>query len=174
MKIDVRRIFYDHLATLYNAENGKVSLSDLLTFYAFPVVVGFVCFLSNVMLSREVYNLSITFFGIFIGLLLNIQVAIFAIFQRKWSEPNDRRLAQKRAKKAELRRRVMAEINANISYLVLFCCIALVFLFVCFVRNWDGWLAPAVVVFMYAHFLLTLVMIVKRSHALFHSEYLDP
>ncbi len=171
MKIDVTAIIGDHIRTLYDARTEKRSLVDIVTFFAIPLIASIISFLMKFGVSSEFYNVSITFFGIFIALLLNIQVAIFAIFQRKWDAPKDKKLADIALGKIEKRNTILRELNANISYLVLFCCATLFISVLFYVLKWDAWVAPAFIVLMYSHFFLTLIMVVKRSHALFQMEY---
>jgi hypothetical protein len=171
VKINIARIVQDHISTLYDARTGKLSYTDLAIFLAIPALFSAISFIRNFSVKAEFYNVSITFFGIFIALLLNIQVAIFAIFQRKWDRPTDRKLADIQEIKINERNLILRELNANVSYLVLFCCVTLLASVVFYALSWTAWLAPAVIVLLYCHFFLTLIMIVKRSHALFQMEY---
>lgn len=135
--------------------------------------MGVISYFLNLRLDKDVYNVSITFFGIFLALLLNLQVAIFAIFQRKWALPEDERLREIQKGELRDRRQLLSELNANISYLTIVSCISLTTMLIFYVRQMvSGW-QPALTAALYAHFLLTLLMIIKRSHALFQKEYRD-
>lgn len=173
MKINVSSIVRDHWATLYNAKSGKHSAVDVVVFYIVPIVVGGFSYWRGLGLSRDAYNVSITFFGIFIALMLNIQVAIFSIFQRKWPLSADKRVAEVQERQVQERRTLLKELNANISYIVLVCCAALFAVLVFYVRDWKEGIWPALTIVLYSHFMLTLLMIVKRAHALFQKEYRD-
>ncbi|NHO34443.1 hypothetical protein GOB85_18495 [Acetobacter sp. LMG 1636] len=125
----------------------------------------------KLILSKDFYNLSITFFGIFIALLLNIEVAIFAIFTRKWKNNSD-----ENGEKFSERNKLISEVDSNISYLVLVCFFALFFCLAVFgvssiKDSYNSWYASCVLIYFYGHFGLTLLMIIKRSHALFQREY---
>lgn len=173
MKINVSSIVRDHWATLYNAESGKRSIFDFVLFYLVPVVVGISFYWLGSNLSKDAYNVSITFFGIFIALMLNIQVAIFSIFQRKWTASADKRVAEVQERQVQERRTLLKELNANVSYIVLVCCAALFAVLVFYIRDLKEGIWPAVTIALYSHFMLTLLMIVKRAHALFQKEYRD-
>ncbi|WP_040370949.1 hypothetical protein [Blastomonas sp. AAP53] len=173
MKINIISIVRDHCETLYDSRSNRASLADVFLFYGCPMVAAAVSYYFNLTLKTDAYNISITFFGIFIALILNIQVAMFSIFQRKWEVPTDKRVAMSMAQTLADRKKLLIELNANLSYLILVCCSALVVSLVSFIKSYDKGLIPALVVFLYAHFLLTLLMVVKRSHALFHKEYRD-
>lgn len=173
MKIDPSAIIRDHLGTLRNDKTGRVSVADLLLFYGGPLAAGGIAYALRLCVDREVHSVSITFFGIFVALLLNIQVAVFGILQRKHEPPKGNRSAEEHKEKLELRRTLLSQVNANISYLVLFCCLAL-FVFLIFYIFGDGiGLSGVLTAVIYSHFLLILLMVVKRSHALFQSEYQD-
>ncbi|WP_426022326.1 hypothetical protein [Brevundimonas sp. PWP3-1b1] len=171
MKIDIRQIIGDHLSTLKDGRTKRLSVSDLLIFFFVPVIMGLAAFLVKMPLDRDVYNAAITFFGIFIALLLNVQVAIFGIFQRKWPPPSDKKLLPIHQDRTRERRELLGELNANLSYLTLVCCVALVETFCFFVFKNFTPLAVCIVVSTSMHFLMTLLMTVKRTHVLFHKEY---
>jgi len=172
MKIDVRYIIRDHFRTLRDAKAKRTSVFDIILFYIVPLVVASSAYYQGVTFKKaDVYNVSITFFGIFIALLLNLQVAIFAILQRRWEPSQDARMQPYQQEKFENRQALLGEVNANLSYLILVCCLALFATLIFFVREWNSGFGPAATIFLYAHFLFTLIMIVKRSHVLFQSEY---
>lgn len=171
MKIAVGVIIRDHLRTLYDKTAVAASVGELMLFYGAPLAIAAFGYGRSFSLKADGYNVSITFFGIFIALLLNIQVAIFAIFQRKWEKPTDPIEARTQERVIATRRELLEELNANISYLVLVCCVALTAAVVFYIGAWTTGAAPAFTLFLYAHFLLTLLMIVRSSHALFQREY---
>jgi hypothetical protein len=144
-----------------------------MVFYTMPIFIGCAVYISHIKLEKDVYSVSITFFGIFLALLLNLQVAIFAIFQRKWNLPKDSRLKEIQKDTIQKRRELLSDLNANVSYLTMMSCINLVImLFFYIYHTGTGWIS-AFTIALYVHFLLTLLMIIKRSHALFQKEYCD-
>lgn len=173
MKINVLSIIGDHWGTLYDARSNSRSKLDVVIFYGAPLIASIAAFHYGFRSSENIYNVSITFFGIFIALLLNIQVAIFGIFQRKWVYSADERLAKLQADAIKDRRKLLQELNVNLSYMVVISCIALFVSLLSFVQKYNMGIIPAIMIFIYVHFLLTLLMVVKRAHALFHKEYRD-
>ncbi len=173
MKVNVASIIKDHWATLYDARTNRADYKDIVLFYVLPITAATTAFIMGISVKLDAYNVSITFFGIFVALLLNIQVALFSIFQRRWTPPTDRRQAEIQSEAFMARQRLLGELNSNISYLIVVSVIALVSVFTFFVEEWRTGLAPAFLVLLYLHFLLTFIMIVKRSHALFQKEYRD-
>jgi len=171
MKIDFRQIVLDHFDTLRDAESKKISLFDIGLFFGVPMALAVITYFFAITFDRDVYNVSITFFGIFVALLLNVQVAIFGIFQRKVDQPADPKLLPGHKVRMTKRQDLLSELNANLSYLTLVCCVALIaFLSLYTFRNLRPE-ASALTVLFYAHFLLSLMMTVKRTHVLFQQEY---
>lgn len=173
MKINIFSILRDHWATLYDAKTNRPNHWDTALFYFFPALAGIVAFYLKMSVRGDAYNVSITFFGIFIALLLNIQVAIFSIFQRKWIISDDKRQANIQTLQFNARQKLLGELNSNISYLILVSTLALIVMFVFYLCGWNAGFAPAVALVIYLHFILNFIMIVKRSHALFQKEYRD-
>jgi hypothetical protein len=173
VKINVYSVIRDHLQTLRKADSGRISYTDIVVFYGLPIAMSSVSIMKKLTIEADGYSVSITFFGIFIALLLNIQVAIFAIFQRKWETPLDNRLAKKQEEQLKYRRTLLSELNSNIYYLTLISCIGVSAVLIFYLFKMKSGFGPAVLVFIYAHFILTFVMIIKRSHALFQKEYRD-
>ena len=173
MKINVSSVVRDHLRTLRNVESSRVDYVDLIIFYGTPIAVAVAAFYSGFCVTIDGYSVSITFFGIFLALLLNIQVAIFGIFQRKWDAPSDPRLAEMQRQNLADRRTLLKELNSNISYLTLISCTGLSAVLMFYVFKITNGFGPAFSAFVYVHFILTFIMIIKRSHALFQKEYRD-
>lgn len=170
-KINIIPIIKDHVGTLKNAQNGKLSIVDFFTFYFIPLGVAIFSYINCESLDRESYSISITFFGIFIALLLNIQMAMFSIYQRKWQSADDSMSQSVDESSVENRRELLSQINSNISYLIAICCSALVVCLICYLTNFISVFISAIIVWFYTHFVLTMLMVVKRSHALFQREY---
>ena len=171
MKISFWQIIADHLSTLRNDISGRLSLIDLIIFYALPVVAGIIVFLIPLKVSKDFYIISVSFFGIFVALLLNFQVAAFGIYNRKWISVKDEKVTINREKDAELKRRLLNEVNSNISYLILVSIDSILLFVLLYTSERTRPFAAAVSWTIYSHFALNLLMVVKRSHILFRKEY---
>ncbi|GLQ67191.1 hypothetical protein [Gluconobacter kondonii] len=166
-------IVIDHFNTLRD-ENKKINNFDVFIFFVVPIIFGVIINLLHIRFDKDFYNTSITFFGIFIALLLNIQVAIFGIFTRKWSKNSDENIIVEY--KFEIRNKLINEVDCNISYLVFICIISLVYFILVYsiltqTKMSNRILYSDISAFIYSHFLLNLLMVTKRSHALFSEEY---
>lgn len=170
-KINPKSIILSHFDSLKDDRNKKISLIDIITFYFAPVIVGIVFFISGQLMTNEVFNGSASVFGIFVGLLLNVQVAIFNIFLKKTEYGNDDAGNIILKKKISARNRILRELNANISYLILVCCFAICASIVFLSLSHNSPVFSAIIVALYVHIILNMMMTVKRGFALFDFEY---
>jgi hypothetical protein len=120
MKINPIRIIFDHFGTLSNVTTGRRSIFDFLLFYFLPLALSITSFDSLILSTKDFFSVSITFFGIFIALLLNIQVAMFGIYQRRWRRPQDSAEFEEQTEAIRTRGKLLGEINSNISYCILY------------------------------------------------------
>lgn len=165
-KINVWLIIKDHFATLYRRENpDRVCWQDIVTFFLMPIILSIICilFFKSVFNNPDTYNLIATIVSIFGGLLLNLLLLIFDILE-KMKEDTPKR---------EKKKKLLMEINANISYSILLSVIIIVTLlinhaeFSCLLRDFLLWLLA----FLLFHFLTTLLMVLKRVFILLKHEF---
>lgn len=171
MKIDILHICIAHFKTLRNPDSHRLSSIDVFIFFMLPAMIGAGSLLLDIKTGKDFYNVSIAFFGIFIALLLNIQVAIFSIFQRNWNKPTDEIMSNVQQQKLEEKKNLLKELNVNVSYLIVFSCIALAVFIVMFALGAESKLSVFISSTLYFHFILSLLMVVKRTYALFQGEY---
>lgn len=170
MKIGIRNIIVDHIRTLHNAKTGRISVVDILIFYGIPLVLSYLVYLDDIKFSEDVFGQSIAVFSIFSALLFSVQVALFGIYTKK-RENADEFSEAFFEDRLEARRELIIETNANISYLIAISLISVtIFLGAFSIKSFDKY-EPAFAVFLYFHFAMTLLMIIKRVHALFDKEY---
>lgn len=164
-------IIIRHLTTMRNDVTGRLSFIDGCVFYGMPIVAGIAGGLSGQLITNEVFNGSASVFGIFVGLLLNVQVAIFGIFIRKVDVSSDPATQVLLDIKYKRRNKVLRELNANLAYLILICCIsiALCVVFLGVLRNNP--IYTGILIGLYVHILLNMLMTVKRGFILFDAEY---
>ena len=124
--------------------------------------------------KADVLNGLLTAFSIFAGLLLNLLVLVFSLPQSiaESFNPADNQ--------AIIRRRVVREIHANISFAIL---ISLAVVVVAIVALWTtrhnegitaretGWAATFLLVTLSANFVLTMMMVLKRMHLLISNQF---
>jgi hypothetical protein len=171
VKVNVWQIVVDHLGTLRNSVSKKLSLIDIAIFFGIPLLGASFGYLEGIKTSKDFYNVSITFFGVFVALLLNFQVAAFGIYNRRWSLSEDEKLSHNQTEELEIRRQILKEINVNISYLIVVSIFSILFFLLLYAVEKTGRVVASISWAIYIHFVLTLLMVVKRSHVLFRKEY---
>ncbi len=171
MKANVFHILKAHLATMKVGGDDRYHRPDVLLFFFLPLLVCFFVWIVGGKLDREAFNVSISVFAIFSALLLNVQIALFSIYQREWKSRSDNIVAEVQKDKATLRRELLGELNTNISYLIVLSVFSVTIFLVFFVSTTLDPIETPIAVYIYTHFLLTLLMVIKRAHALFQKEY---
>jgi len=180
MKINVVSIFTDHLKTLRHYEPDKsleqdssprLSREDVLIFFIAPALLATTGIVLGANLDKDTYGMSISVFAIFSGLLLNVQIALFSVYQRSWTSLTDRNLDEIQQRQLTQRNDLLSEVNTNISYLIIVSCASVSIFFIAYMMKTVSISMSFFSLYIYAHFLLTLLMVIKRAHALFDNEY---
>ena len=174
MKINIFRIVKDHIGTLQSFRNKKISVIDIFIFYILPINISTAVWYYCVKVPDDVYSISISVFSIFSALLLSVQVAMYGVFRSERKLSGDRILDESEKIRAEDVRKLLYEINANISYLILISCLSVVLFILFFIVKWNPYIESGMLAGIYSHFVLTLAMVLKRSHEVFSSEYNRP
>ncbi|MFT3829728.1 MAG: hypothetical protein QM691_08490 [Opitutaceae bacterium] len=168
-KLNICRIIGDHLATLHEYKRPKISKGDIFVFFIVPAVIAaLITLVLGKTLTRESINFLATVFSIFTGLLLNLLVLIY---------DGARKIEEKAEKNSSdsARLQTFEETFANISYSILISVITLIALFcarLVIAFNGNAFCDIALHTISLAtfcltgNFLLTLLMILKRVHAL--------
>lgn len=171
MKANVFHILLAHLSTMKVDGDNRYHRPDILLFFLIPVLVSIFVWSIGGSLDREAFNVSISVFAIFSALLLNVQIALFSIYQREWRTKNDSIIDDIQKDKVKIRRELLGELNTNISYLIVIAVFSVTVFLIFFVSATLDPIETPVAVCIYTHFLLTLLMVIKRAHALFQKEY---
>lgn len=153
-RINLMKIFYDHLQTLKYADDKKYSFPDIILFYAIPLILSIIGYFKSILLTCSQVNLLITVFSIFTGLLLNLLLLIYDIVSKNNNTTKTK---------------FLHEIYSNISYTILLSIIIIFcLLLITFVS--ETALLSSIGLFLIIHFLLTILMILKRVHILLSKE----
>lgn len=189
MKINILEIITAHLNTLHeykpndavknhkdakcdNSRN-KLARDDLSIFFFLPILAAILLAIFGPALTEEAYTISVSIFAIFSALLLNVQIALFSIYHRSWSQVEDNNLQKIKNDKQELRRSLIRQLNTNISYSIIISCTSVMVFFFLYIFKYSSFLSSSICYFLFLHFFLTLIMIIKRAHALFDTEYTE-
>jgi hypothetical protein len=85
-KINVFRIFKDHITTLKKYDNAKISKRDITLFFVLPILISIILVYMRILLNDNGINILITSFSIFMALLFNLLLLIYDIVCKeiKW------------------------------------------------------------------------------------------
>lgn len=173
MKISLSAIIVAHFNSLRDYRTGKVSYSDLFVFFLCPAIIAGLGFIFELKVSNESFDVLISAFSIFSALLFSAQVAIYGIFRadrRRLQDPVMQAIDHERFNEV---RKLLKEINANISYLIMLAFGAVSIFLLFFILCLSEDLEATISTFIFFHFLLTAGMVLKRAHEIFDNEYSD-
>lgn len=179
-KINVFIIIKDHLDTLRNHQDHKISLCDILTFLILPffAVVGLAIYQFTV--NKELVSLIVNFASIVTSLLISVLVLIY-------DQSSKITLSDNIDDTQALKKKVLEQLFSNVSFTILMgivtviFCLALNFLPVDqqgfyqttniklaeYTTNLASVLFTPVILFFLLEMILTLFMVLKRIHIVF-------
>jgi len=170
-KINVGYIIKQHFNTLRDASSGKVSLMDVLVFIFLPVIFGGLVFIGQG-LSKDIFSLSVNFGAISTALLMSVLVLVYD----QESKINLSVKAQPdMVDHYEAKLSVLADLYQNICYtivasicLVIFSVIGMAVFDECMgdMAHLIFSLSSAFVAFLFSNIVITMLMVIKRFHAL--------
>jgi magnesium-transporting ATPase (P-type) len=161
-KFSIWRIVIDHIDTLRNAKSRKYRPLDFITLFAVPVSIGGMATYYGYTLNKEIINSLMTSLSVFAALLFNLLLLVYSIVQRDST-----------AGLEKVRTKFLKEIYANISFCILLTVITIALLLITFIGIDAPRFTLILTLTVYsltAIFLLTLLMILRRVHALLFGE----
>ncbi|MDT8716981.1 hypothetical protein IAI10_09955 [Clostridium sp. 19966] len=170
-KISIKKIIKEHLNSLKssNSSNGTLNLTEAICFFIFPFVFA-VLFAWKKVLNEQDINTVITIFSIFTGLLFNLLILILDMVRKIKDMANN----ENDANSYNIRRTLLKETYANISFCIVLSLVLLSFSFV-FVIGVSKWLfkyiLSVLVYYCIITFILTLFMVLKRIYSLLSHEF---
>lgn len=157
-KINLSAIFSDHLATLRDEGEEKLSLTDLVVMFGMPLIAAIGAVLLGFHIPNAHIGTLISAFAIFGGLLFNVLVLIYSFS----SGENQR---------DESGQRLVRQSFGNISFAVMSSLLAVVLLVVLlFSSGAFQMIIEGLIYFIGINFLLTMLMVLKRIHILLRTN----
>ena len=162
-KIDVLPIITRHFDTLRNNATGARSLADIVVFFGFPLIASLAAFYYRLTLTADALTAVLASFSIFAGLLLNLMLLVYTFA----GEPGRTDLFAANIKQ------FIRELHDNIEFAVLVSVfiVILSLIAVATLKKEDantaahtGRVTTAILVYLTANFILTLLMVLKRIH----------
>lgn len=171
MKINVIPIIVNHLRTLHNSGSTDIAAMDIFIFFFLPLIVSLIVCYGGHYIDKDTFSASISVFSIFAALLFSVQVAIFGVLQRDWGRNEGNTLDLPDSDKIRHRRELLRELNTNISYLIIISCASVIIYLLLYSINEKSMIGTALSVWIFCHFILTLIMVIKRAYLIFDEEY---
>ncbi len=168
-KINILSVVCSHLDTLKGKNGGF--FWDGVVFYFAPLAVGAFTAYMRWEVPEKALELSISVFSIFAALLLSVQVAMYSVSLRDLSPPEDVKKIKHFEDLKAVRNNLIKELNSNISYLILLSVVTVTSTLLLFFLKSPRIYGSSVAIFLYLHFFLTLLMVIKRSSIVFSREY---
>jgi hypothetical protein len=181
-RINVLRIIKDHFLALKSNKTGKVLFSDVFIFFGIPLLLSILLVYFNVLLDKDIVNLLITIFSIFVGLLFNLLLLIFDISEKLNFSKSKGVKSSLHAENIQERKRekflksILHETYVNISFCILLSILDICILLLFFVNKENCIFIRIISLFSYFPlflFILTLLMILKRVYILLSDKMED-
>lgn len=171
MKINVIDIVVAHAKSMASASTLIAQIVDIFIIFVLPVIIGIASSGLIKALDQSFYGVSVSVFAVFAALLLNTQIAIFGIYGRTPPPPSNEKETAAFKARLKMRNSLIAELNVNVSYLMIFAVVALFLCGIFYIFDFGSNFETILAVSIYSHFSITMIVVIKRSHALFAYEY---
>lgn len=175
-KINIKDILTGHFSTLENATNHSTSYSDIFTFYIIPLTIALTGALLGFNLTKESVSLLVNFGSIFTPLLLSVLVLVYDQENKLETSKDDNHICN-------IKKSLLNQLYYNICYAII---VSLSLVLIAFMHqlskavsipinvgqyvNFDISLSIHIItplsIFIALNLILTIIMIVKRMHAL--------
>lgn len=161
-KLNVTNIIRDHISTLKEYPSTKVSKKDLLFFFSFPLIFSGLSLGFGDVMTGTMVTLLTTALSIFAALLFNLLLLLYDAI---------RKLEQAKIKH-KMRKTFLQELFSNISFCILVAVLSIVLLLIYSQVTSTVFqnIATFVCYYLVTLFILTLFMILKRTHILLTKE----
>jgi hypothetical protein len=158
-KINLSTIFSDHLATLRDEGDVKLSATDLFVMFGIPALAALGSIFFGFHIPNTHIGTLISAFAIFGGLLFNVLVLIYS-----FSSGENRR--------DENGQRLVRQSFANISFAVMSSLLAVILLVILlFSSGVFQIIVEGMIYFVGINFILTMLMVLKRIHILLRANF---
>lgn len=162
-KISFSQIVRDHIGTLVHYETLKRSYADIFLFFSIPAFFSFILW-DRLTLDKDSINVLITAASIFAGLLLNLLVLIYTLIGKAKECTSTNR--------AKTKKLLLEQTFANVSFCIL---VSVCLVITCLLKLLNSPvlndILNIVIYFLTPLLVLTLLMVLKRIHALISSEF---
>ena len=161
-KINVANIIRDHISTLRDYQTKRLARSDIFLFFGIPLLVAGLALCFCGIMTGTITTLLTTSLSIFAALLFNLLLLLYEAIRKEEKPGNTNKL----------RKPFLKEIFNNISFSILISVLAIILLLV--YSQIETAVVRSIITFLCYNFvttfILTLMMILKRTHILMSKE----
>lgn len=173
-KVNVTEIILGHIATLSDP-TGQRSIGDYVTFFLIPGLLSVLGIIAGYNLNKDVSSMLVNFGAIFTALLLSVLVLVY-------DQENKLNASATTDPMFDAKKNLLSQLYYNICFSII---TSIILVGLCFVHSviyrltstftvseiiytfsYAKYLVTPVVIFVTANLMLTIVMIVKRLHAM--------
>ncbi|MEO0727868.1 MAG: hypothetical protein AAFZ63_25205 [Bacteroidota bacterium] len=161
-KISVIRIVRDHFGTIVHAQTGKAGPADYVAFLILPMLLSILFVSIGFDVNGDSIETIVGSLAIFVGLLFNALVILIDV-------------ARKADKDDTMRKEIIREITANISFSIFLSFVTIFIMLLGFLPdkttpNWASVAINIVSFFLLAEFMMIFLMVLKRTYLIFDTE----
>jgi len=171
MKLDIKQIVIDYLATLRGPAWSIQSIFDIGLIFGTPFIASFVCYFYRDGIGRDLFVSLFTLFGIFVAIFISVQGVLVNLYTLPRPRSDDRIVDERLESEHSIKKILIKEVSFSLSYLNLFSLISMSILIVPIAFSAQLFLFKWVSVFLATHLILNLFVILKRMHALFTHQF---
>lgn len=169
-KVNISIIVVDHIRSLRDAKTDRILGTDILLFYIIPALFGGCFFWFGGILSSDIVGSILGALSFFSGLLFSAQIALYSVRPNQLKRQDNSILEAKERVIFREKIKFFKDLNANISYTILLAALLLTLIVSFEVFALPSRIEDGVIVAGLLHFILTLLMLIKRMHVAFRTE----
>lgn len=174
MKFSISQIITDHFATLRDASSNRISIEDMVWFFVGPALPAGAVLALRPEIGDVFYTTFVAALSVFAALLVSSQFSIFSLINKSRVRSDDEIIDQE-LKEGKIREiNALREVNATISYLIAIGSISLVLGLLLLLLEFNKVWEAAFCIYIAVHFLMTLLMVLKRIHILLSRNITEP
>lgn len=149
-KIDITKIFKDHIGSLVNAKTEKADFRDKFFFLYLPVILSGILIYNGYFITNDISNSLIAGLSIYVGLSINFLMLIFELSAKQFFRE------QKRIK-------TLKQVIANISVTTIYSLLIIILTLLAGISA-ITYYVHFFLYFVLFEFLFTMLMVLKRIY----------
>lgn len=171
MKINASDLVIDYVATIKGDRWNFGSIADALVLFVGPVIASIATYWIRSDIDQSIYLSFFTLFGVFIAVFMAIQGVLVPLYHTSRRSSKDVKVDDRLKKEYIDRIRLIREVSSTLSYLKLFSLLSMIIFMIPISTGSDLFLFKWISIGLTSHFLLNILVVLKRINALFKYEF---